>query len=193
MYTFSARLLLTIMLLFVLMAQTKHDGEGAVPQSSSADHGANLETQRAAMRKLDFLVGKWSGEGRIFRSTGETVSFVQTEDVQYKIDGLILMIEGVGRTKSEAKVALHAFALITFDDQQNAYRMRAFNDGRWMETELNPLEQGRGFSWGFALGEARTNSLLRMTESGAWTESHEIRTGSQPPRKFMELTVFPTK
>src|SRR5215472_4659358 len=164
MQSFPARLLLTAMLLFVLMdsttAKTKHEGERAVPQSSSADLSANVETQRTAMKRLDFLVGKWSGEGRIFRSTGQTVNFVQTEDVQYKADGLILMIEGVGRTTSEAKVVLHALALITFDDQQNTYRMRAFNDGRWMETQLNPLEQGKGFSWGFALGEIRTNSLL---------------------------------
>ncbi len=35
----------------------------------------------------------------------------------------------------------------------------------------------------------RTNSKLRLTDAGEWTESHEITIGSQPAKKFMELTV----
>jgi hypothetical protein len=32
----------------------------------------NLESQRAAMKKLKFLVGEWAGEARVLRGPSET-------------------------------------------------------------------------------------------------------------------------
>src|SRR5712664_1834906 len=77
----------------------------------------DIEAQRTAMKKLDFLVGKWSGQGRMLRGAAEPLEFVQTEDVQYKLDGLVLMIEGIGLTKADGKPAGRALATISFDDQ----------------------------------------------------------------------------
>jgi hypothetical protein len=67
--------------------------------------------------------------------------------------------------------------------------MRAFNDGRYLETELKLAEDGHRIMWGFALGEIKTSSMLRINEVGDWTELTEITIGPQPPRKFMELRV----
>jgi len=147
----------------------------------------DLEAQRLAMKKLSFLTGRWSGEARIFRRPGETVELSQTEEAQYKLDGLVLMIEGVGRNKSDGKIALQALGLISFDDTLGKYRMRAFNDGRFMETDLILAEDGNGLRWGFSVGEVRTSSVLHLNENREWTEHTEIRVGSQPARKFMEL------
>jgi len=118
---------------------------------------------------------------------------IQTEEAQYKLDGSILMIEGMGRNKADGKVALQAFGIVSYDDQANVYRMRAYNDGRWLETDVKLADSGSGLTWGFALGEARTNSILRVNDKGEWTESTELTIGSQPPRKFMEVTVRPQK
>ena len=67
--------------------------------------------------------------------------------------------------------------------------MRAYNDGRYLETDLKLSENGKGITWGFVLGEIKTSSMLRINEKGEWTELTEIAIGSQPARKFMELTV----
>jgi hypothetical protein len=67
--------------------------------------------------------------------------------------------------------------------------MRAYNDGRCLQTKLKLLEGGEGIAWGFALGEIKTSSLLRINDSGEWTELTEITIGSGSPRKFMQLTV----
>jgi hypothetical protein len=69
----------------------------------------DLTTQRAAMKKLGFLVGKWNGEARLLRGPGEWMDLHQSEEAQYKLDGLILVIEGVGRTKSHGHPVLQAF------------------------------------------------------------------------------------
>jgi hypothetical protein len=49
----------------------------------------DVEAQRAAMKKLSFLIGRWAGEARILRGPGETVELNQQEEAQYKLDGLI--------------------------------------------------------------------------------------------------------
>ena len=141
------------------------------------------------MQKLDFLVGTWAGEARLLRGAGEVVELIQTEEARYKVDGLILMIEGVGRNRSDGKAALQAVGLISYDDETGTYHMRAFNDGRWLETEVKLADSGRGLAWGFALGEIKTRSTLTINGKGEWTELAEVTVGSEPARKLMELTV----
>jgi hypothetical protein len=149
----------------------------------------NLEAQRVAMSKVGFLIGKWAGEARLLRGPGESVELLQTEEAQYKLGGLLLMIEGVGRAKSGGQPVLQALGIISYDDESEAYRMRAFNDGRFLETQVKLLEEGNGMTWGFALGEIKTHSVLRINEKDDWTEVAEITIGSEPPKKLLELTV----
>lgn len=151
----------------------------------------DLEAQREAMKKLGFLVGKWAGEARVLRGPAEFVELLQTEEARYKLDGLILVIEGVGRIKSSGQPLLQAFGIVSYDDENGSYRLRAFNDGRFLESEVKLLEEGKGMTWGFALGDIRTSSVLRINERGEWTEVAEISIGAQAPKKLLELTVRP--
>jgi hypothetical protein len=160
-----------------------------VPLMAQLPRVPDLEAQREAMKKLGFLVGKWAGEAYLLRGPAESVELLQTEEAQYKLDGLIVVIEGVGRTKSGGQSLLQAFGIISYEDESRTYRLRAFNDGRFLETQMKLLEEGKGMTWGFALGEIRTNSVLRVNERGEWTELAEISIGSQPPKKLLELTV----
>ena len=106
------------------------------------------------MKKLSFLTGKWSGEASVLRAPGQFASLSQTEEAQFKLGGLVLMIEGVGRTKPDNALALQALGLISFDDQAGTYRMRAFNDGRWLETEVKLVGEN-SLTWGFQVGRVQ--------------------------------------
>jgi len=141
------------------------------------------------MNKLSFLVGDWSGEATVLRGPGHFLDLTQTESAHFKLDGLVLMIEGVGRAIADGKVALQALGLISFDDETTAYRMRAFNDGRWLESEVKLVDGGNSISLGFALGEIWTSTVLRINENGEWTELGELIIGNRPPQKMMDLTV----
>jgi hypothetical protein len=134
------------------------------------------------MKKLSFLVGKWAGQARLLRGPDQWVTVAQTEEAQYKLGGLILMIEGVGRTATESTPMLQALGVICYDDATSAYRMRAFNDGRFLESEVKLLADGKGMRWEFSLGEMKTSSVLRITDEGDWTEHAEFTFGS-PPRR----------
>ena len=149
----------------------------------------DLEAQRSAMRKLEFLAGKWAGEALIYRKPNEPIVLEQSEEARFKLDGLILQIEGVGRTKNDGRPVLQALGVISFDDEHGTYHMRAYNDGRFLESDVILLSDDNSLRWGFSLGEIRTSSLLRINEGGEWTELAEISVGSQPARKFMELRV----
>src|SRR5579859_142692 len=147
----------------------------------------NVDSQRAAMKKLNFLVGNWLGEAHMQRGSGE-IELVQKETAQYRLDGLILTIE-VWHNRADGQMVLQALGIISYDDGSRSYHMRAFNDGRWLETELKLADNTNEIRWGFHLGEIKTNSVLRINDKGEWTELHEITIGSQPPRKLMDVKV----
>ncbi len=149
----------------------------------------DLEAQRAAMKKLGFLIGEWSGEASVLHGPGQYVELAQTESAQFKLDGLVLVIEGIGRTKADGKLALQALGLISFDDETGTYKMRAFNDGRWLETEVKLADGGNSISWGFTLGEFKTRTVMRINENGEWTELGELVIGDRPAQKMMDLKV----
>jgi hypothetical protein len=169
---------------------------------AQAPRTPDVNAQRAAMKKLSFLLGKWSGEATLLVAPGQYLDLTQTEEAQFKLDGLVLMIEGVGRRKSEGKptpsgsptdantaAGIKALGLISFDDESGAYHMRAFNNGRWLESEVKLASDGNGLSWGFTIGDIRTNSVLRINEKGEWTEDAQLTIGTRPPQKLMSLTV----
>ncbi len=149
----------------------------------------DVEAQRSAMAKLGFLVGEWSGEASVLRGPGQFVELAQTESAQFKLDGLVLMIEGVGRSKADGKLVLQALGLISFDDEIRAFRMRAFNDGRWLESEVKLADGANSISWGFTLGDFKTKTVMRINEDGEWTELGELTIGDRAPQKMMDLKV----
>jgi len=67
--------------------------------------------------------------------------------------------------------------------------MRAFNDGRWLETEVKLLGEPNAISWGFALGEMRTQSVLRVTAMGEWVEHADLMIGTRAPQTLLDLHV----
>jgi hypothetical protein len=95
------------------------------------------------------------------------MDLMQSEVAQYKLDGLLLLIAGVGRNRSDGKSVLQAFATISNDDEDGTYRLRAFNDGHYLETEVKLAEDGRGLTWGFVFGELESRCYaLRTTAHG---------------------------
>lgn len=74
---------------------------------------SDIESQRTAMKRLGFLVGKWAGEARILRGDGEAVELLQSEESEYKLDELVLKIEGIGSNKSTGKAALQELGIVS--------------------------------------------------------------------------------
>ena len=154
-----------------------------------APRAPDIGAQRIAMKRLEFLVGTWAGSARLLRGPGTFVDLDQTERVEYRLDGLVLLIEGVGRDRTSGAPMLQALGIVSYDDEHETYRMRAFNDGRFLETQVRLLDTGRGLMWGFTVGEFSTTTVLRVSDDGEWTERAELIIDAQAPRILMELAV----
>lgn len=150
------------------------------PASNSAD------VQREAMRKLSFLAGRWSGTATIARGPGEPLHLAQTEDVEYKLDGLVLLVQGKG-TSTDGKVLFSALATIAYDDASHTYRFRAYNDGHYLDTELSV--PANGFSWSFAAGPAHVENTMHVTGKGEWAEVTEVTVGANPPHRSVDMLL----
>lgn len=138
------------------------------------------------MQKLSFLVGKWRGPATAALGPGEPLMLTQTEHVQYKLDGLLMLIEGAG-LNAEGRVLFSALATISFDDATGSYRFRAFNRGRYLDTELKVRENG--VSWGYTTGPLTVENVMTIDAEGAWVETTDVKFGDNPKRRTVEMRI----
>lgn len=152
--------------------------QGPAPDSAAV--------QRVAMHKLAFLAGHWSGPVTVVRGPGEPLRLTQTENVEYKLDGLVMLIEGQS-TGADGKPQFQALATIAYDDATQTYHFRAYHGGHYLDTELSVVADG--FSWGFAAGPAQVTNTMHLTAKGEWQETTEVAMGGNPPRPSVKMLL----
>jgi hypothetical protein len=155
--------------------------------SCFAQQAPDLQAQRVAMKKLAFLAGKWSGDATSRRGPGEAIKVRQTEVVQFKLDGLVMLIEGTGRNPETGDAMFNALATIAYDDAAKVYHFRAYNDGRYLDTDLKVPENG--FEWGYTSGPAEVRFVMHLSEKGEWVETGDLKLGVNPPQRTFEMTL----
>jgi len=145
-----------------------------------------VEIQRDAMHKLAFLAGRWSGPVTIVRGPAQTIHLTQSEDVQYKLDGLVMLVEGESQD-ADGKASFRALATISFDDATHAYRFRAYHDGHYIDSELTVV--ANGFSWGFTAGPAHITNTMHLTDKGEWAETTDVTMGDNPAFRSLDMLL----
>jgi len=97
---------------------------------------------RQQMNVLSYLCGKWSGEAKITQPGGVVVNAIQDETIEYKLDSLILQVEGIGRNKAEpTNIFFHALAYINYNAAKNSYEMKSFlKDGKQTDAYFKIVE-----------------------------------------------------
>jgi len=85
------------------------------------------------LSKLEFLIGEWEGEGWIMGRDKQKHAFQQTENIQFKIDGVAILIEGLG--KSNGQITNNSLAIISYNKKDRNYtfqsivvRLNSFSD-----------------------------------------------------------------
>jgi hypothetical protein len=149
--------------------------------------------QRDAMKKLDFLIGQWQGEGWMEIAPGQRRTFKGTEVVQSKLDGLLLAVEGLHHgpagDKGKEVVVHHAFGLVSYDDQAKRYRFQAFTSrGNYADAEAKVTE-GQ-LVWGMKVpqfGDVRYT--VKLDDKGRWFEIGEVSRDGKTWQQFFEMTL----
>ena len=157
----------------------------ALGVSAQGPGQAGVEAQREAMRKLSFLAGSWTGPVTVVRGP-EPLHLTQTEQVEYKLDGLVLLIDGKS-TDSDGKSSFEALATDSYDEATHAYHFRAYNGGHYIDTELTVLPDG--FSWGFKAGPADIVNTMHLTAKGEWSEQTVATMGTNPPMHAVDMLL----
>jgi len=149
---------------------------------------------RAAMAKLDFMVGTWRGDAWMVRG-GERVQTAMTETVEPGLGGVVLQVEGRGVVPAadggEPRVVHHALGVISFDAQTGAYALRSYiATGQSGDFTLTLVEGGVRWSRSVPGGEIRNTALFangewhevgEFSRDGAtWTQIMEIRLRREP-------------
>lgn len=151
-------------------------------------------SHRAAIGKLDFMVGRWTGEAWMQRGS-ERVQTEMTETVERKLDGVVLQVEGRGVIPAAAggapRVVHHAFAVISFDAQSGAYGLRSYlASGLFGDFALTLIPGGVTWSRDVPGGRVRNTARIANDEwhevgefsrdGVTWTPIMELRLRRQP-------------
>lgn len=160
-------------------------GQSAQPPSPGPP---DVPAQLAAMRRLEFMVGRWEGQGWFVNRQGRT-DFTQTEEVAPRLGGLLLVVDGKGLRKDDPTRPVHdAFAIASFDQAAQAYRWEAFSDGNRLETRLEVGD--RGWRWSF---EPVPGVIVRYQAEftpDRWRETGETSTdGGATWRPNLDMTL----
>ena len=166
----------------------------AVPASLTAQSLST--TNLDEMKKLEFLVGNWQGEGWMEFAPGERRKASVTESVQSKLGGRVLIMEGLGKAKfpnrDEEVVVHNAFAFLYYDQATKRYGLRTFlANGNAADAETS--YQDGVFEWGLQIPQGKVRYKIKLNDKGQWFEVGEIAQDGKTFRQFFEMTLSRVK
>jgi hypothetical protein len=151
----------------------------------------DASANRAAIEKLGFMVGRWQGEAWMARGPGERVQVTMTETVEPRLEGVVLLVEGVGVVPgadgAEPRIVHHALAVVSFDPQSAGYVMRSYiASGQSGNFALTLVEGGVQWSREVPGGRIRNTALYTGDE---WHEIGEFSRDGTTWTQIMELRL----
>jgi hypothetical protein len=149
----------------------------------------DANAQRVEMKKLESLAGQWKGSGWIQQgATRET--FTGMENVQRKLDGLALLVEGKF-SNPEGKVVHETLAVLSFEPKAKNYHFRTYlANGSNGDNEFKLLADG--YEWGFALPTGNVRFIIK-TNNDVWLETGEFSKDGKTWMKFFEMKLDKVK
>ena len=155
----------------------------------SAQENPNVELQRNEIKKVESLVGQWKGSGWI-QQGAKRETFTGTENVQRKIDGLALLVEGKF-TNPDGKVIHETLAVLSFNAKDSKYSFRTYlASGMSGEHELKLIPDA--FEWGFQTPAGTIHYTIK-TANDVWFEIGEFSKDGKSWMKFFEMKLEKVK
>lgn len=148
------------------------------------------ETCKKEMQKLACLVGDWKGEATVMTPAG-TITVQQTEHIEWKMNNMLLSIEGIGREAGKDTDSFHAFALVNYDATLQQFKFKSYvKEGFSTDAYFKILEPFK-FEWGFDIatgGKTRYIITIDPTKK-TWHESGDYSRDGITWMKFIDMTL----
>lgn len=149
------------------------------------------DEQLAEMKKLEWMVGEWRGQGTAEYAPGMKGTSDVHEIIKKQLDGLTYSVEGIGTRKGpdgkDIKVH-HAFAMIRWSPECKCYRFPSQTMmGSFADAEMRIV--GETVVWGFKTNMGEFRYTLRQTPKGQWHEIGERSMDGKTWVPFFEMLL----
>jgi hypothetical protein len=171
-------------------AQAQGQAQGQAPRQGQPP-SPTLPAQKEAMQKVAFLVGQWKGTGWMMMGPGRRDEFLSTETVESRLDGLVLIIEGVHESSDPARKGLvvhHALAELSWDARASGYRFRS-HLATGEESDFPGKVVDGAFVWNLDTPVGKMRYTIKLDAQGRWSESGERSTDGQTWQPFFGMTL----
>jgi hypothetical protein len=155
-----------------------------------AQEGHTTE-MRAAMARLDFMVGEWEGSSATRMGPGPAAQAVGREVVRWRLGGLALLVEGefhASDAPSGAEPVHQALGVITYDLGVGRYRFEAHTAAGQSTASEATLVEGV-FEWRLRTPRGWIRYRLSLDEQGRWRETGEASSDGERWLPFFEMTL----
>ena len=148
-----------------------------------------VNKKREAMLKMNRLEGRWHGKGWYRMGQGEQKWYDQREEVVFKLNGLVLLVEGTGTNPGTDQVVFNALAMMTYDPASEQYGfLSATMDGN--SANATGHWDGENFIWGFDIPQGGSiRYTINLETPGQWNEFGEYSPDQDTWYKFMEMNL----
>lgn len=154
--------------------------------------GTAPEALKQEMKKLAYFAGKWSGEAMIKRGNTPPTKVLQEENIQFKLDGTVLLIEGTGRSiEAGNPIIFNALAIVSFNQATKEFKFKSHvMDGNQAEAYFKILEDNH-FEWGFETPQKAKikYDIVLNPQAKSWVEKGEYSPDGTTWHPFIEMKL----
>ena len=146
------------------------------------------------MKAFAGWAGRWQGEGFIQLGPGEPEKSTVDERIEYKLDGMVILIEGIGMAPDEATkketIVHHALGVISYNQASSQYKLRSYlKDGRSTDAWLIVTAKNN-YQWGFDTPQGKIRYTITIDPiKKTWNEIGEFSNDGTTWRKFFEMNL----
>jgi hypothetical protein len=164
-------------------------------------HSGNLLAQPSSnlakdkMQQFVFWEGQWKGEASTQMGPGPSKKSTVDETLQFKLDGTIMLIEGIGKSidpqTNQSHIVHHAMAILSFDQATNQYKFQTYlKDGRSTPALLKVIEENK-YEWGFDTPNGKIKYVIIIDPAKrTWHEVGEFSNDNAATWiKFFEMNL----
>ena len=147
-----------------------------------------VDLQKTEMQKLDKMIGKWWGAGWIQQGKNRE-EFTGTENVQKKLDGLALLVEGRFTAKNEPEKVIHeTLAVLSYNTKTNIYDFKTYLANGSGGNFIFSLISG-GYEWGMNFPGNKIVYTITIKD-GVWNEIGKVsRDDGKTWFQFFEMNL----
>ena len=151
----------------------------------------NSNECRKQMRLLKAFAGKWKGEAVATRQGGVKVTILQEETIEFRLDSLIIQMEGIGQRKdTPGKISFHALGLLSYDPYKKSYGMKSYlKEGQQTDAFFRVVEMNK-YEWGFDTNGGKIMYTITLDPTQTkWNEKGSFSPDGKTWMPFFEMNL----